>query len=604
MASITVTVYKINGQYFPDGCEKKISCNGVKSLNQNVSLQMPSPVPLTCDEDQPGAVVTEILEMPNGDKWSIEQSENGFVQDCIEATPQNEACCISVIDLDDENVDDSQYNTIQITPNGKIFFVPKDPSEDYILLKDSVVAGDSVLKKSAISDLASLNSTSAKLVQVDGVGLYAWVNSVLVTNGYNIVAGSVGTGVWVLVNSAPSARKIAQSYPIIAELLPGVIAAGNEPNTKNDAMATATIANVGGYDNVIVTGSTAASWIKFPNQTICDNSYKAKLLIKVNTLGATAPLVGIGGLILQETSDTGGAWGNMAYVNLLTKVPYQINENGNNVALSLTTASAGTLVANGDILEIVFDNDAYNGNYTFTVRNVSTNEIVTAKRSLTPVQARSFSLSVRCLSLILADGTYTILKYEVKSSVPSGNLASLIGDSYASGYNLPGNQNVVSLLQAALPAESIGSYASNGAYTTSMRKHQLKEVMKVRPRYVLFLHILQMYWGYFDDGDANQTIFDTDMDIMLKSIIGYGGVPVLFKWQTSGGGYLTAGPGGAGAPAAWNSKVDTLVGTYPQIKVVDLTAQALVFNSSSHPNATDNQKITRKIVEFFIANGF
>lgn len=455
-----------------------------------------------------------------------------------------------------------------------------------------------ILYVDQISDLAGLSTEDYPIIQVKGVGTYVPGPALATIDGFRYVTGSLGT--WELVNSAPQLKKIERDYPIIAELLPGAITAGYEVNTKNDAMTSATIANVGGYDNIIVGGSTSASWIRFPNQTICDNSYKARLLIRVDTLGATAPLVGIGGRGQLETADTGASNNNMVYINLLTKAPFQINENGNNTSLSNNTATAGTLVANGDVLELVFDNDAYTGGYTFTVRNIATGEIVTAKRNTVPVSARSFTLITRNLSLILADGTYTILKCEVKSSVPSKNLASIIGDSYACGYNLAANLNIVSLLDVSLPTESIGSYAGNGSYITGMRKHQLREIMKVRPRYVLFIHILQMYWGYFDDGDANQTIFDSEMDIMLKSIIGYGGIPVLFKWQVSGGGFLTAGPGGAGAPAAWNSKVDTLVGTYPQIKVVDLTAQALSLNSSSHPNATDNRKIANKIIEFFI----
>lgn len=460
--------------------------------------------------------------------------------------------------------------------------------QDYTV--DSPEIPNEILYVDQISELAALSTETYPIVQVRGFGTY--VPGTGTIDGIRYVTGFDGT--WQLVNSSPQLKKVEKDYPIIAELLPGVISANNEPNTKNDAMSTATITNEGGYDQIEVTGSTAASWIKFTNQTVCDNSYKAKLLIRVNEKGSTAPLIGLGGLALQETSDTGGAWGNMVYINLTTKTPYQINENGNNTALTLTTASAGTLAADGDILELVFDNDAYNGNYTFTVRNIATNEIVTAKRASSPTQARSFSLTARCLSLILADGTYTILKCEVKSSVPAGNLASFIGDSYSSGYNLAGNLNIVSLLDASLPTESIGSYATNGAYTTSMRKYHLKEVMKVKPRYVLFLHILHVYYGYFDDGNANQTIFDTDMDIMLKSIIGYGGVPVFFKWQTTGG-YIN------GNSTAWNNKITSMQATYPEIKVVDLSAEALQLNSSSHPNAADNRKIANKIIEFFIS---
>lgn len=121
MASITVTVYKINGQYFPDGCERKISCSGVKSLNQNVTIEMASPVPLTCDDDLPGNKVTEVLQMPNGDKWWIEQTNPSFFEKCALAVA---TCCTSIEDIGEATEPDiSLANTIQVNNDGQIWYV-------------------------------------------------------------------------------------------------------------------------------------------------------------------------------------------------------------------------------------------------------------------------------------------------------------------------------------------------------------------------------------------------------------------------------------------------------------------------------------------------
>lgn len=88
--AVSVTVLKINGEYFPDGCEKEISCGGVLLLKQNVSLEIPPGSPITCDEDLPEPVVTEILQMPNGDKWWIEQESPSFFVRCQPVVDDNE----------------------------------------------------------------------------------------------------------------------------------------------------------------------------------------------------------------------------------------------------------------------------------------------------------------------------------------------------------------------------------------------------------------------------------------------------------------------------------------------------------------------------------
>jgi len=440
---------------------------------------------------------------------------------------------------------------------------------------------------SSISDLGTYDSSDTPVIQVDGVGIYT--PGMGTVDGYRVVNGS--SGQWVLQNAASNKNKIPQDYPIIAELRPGIISSGHETNTTNDAMSTATITNEGGFDQIEVTGSTSASWIKFPNQTVCDNDYKAKLVIKVNAMGATAPLIGIGGFGVQETSDTGSVNNGLAYINLLTKNAFRWIENANN-ACPWQFSSSGTLCADGDTLEITFDNDTKMGWWVFTVRNITTNEMVTGIQTISPpATARGFTLIAKNLGLILADGTYTILEYKVQSSVPRYTLGSIIGDSYACGYNVNTQNNVATLVNDALPFDRISCHAGNGAYTTTMRKHQFKEIMKIKPRFVFFLQILNLYWGYFDDGDANQTIFDNDMEIMLKSIIAYGGTPVFFTWQTTGG-FIN------GNSAAWQAKVTSMQNTYGQLEYIQLDNEALQLNSSSHPNAADNRKIANKIIEY------
>lgn len=86
MAIQTVTVYKENGNYFPDGCEKSITCGMIKSLGVGISLELPAGAPLACDEDAPEPVLTELIEFSNGTQWWIEyDGVSSIIQKCADA---------------------------------------------------------------------------------------------------------------------------------------------------------------------------------------------------------------------------------------------------------------------------------------------------------------------------------------------------------------------------------------------------------------------------------------------------------------------------------------------------------------------------------------
>lgn len=120
MAILTVTVYKINGEYFPGGCEKEISCGKFLSLKSNVTLEIPV-APLTCDEDQPEPVTTEIIVFPNGEKWWIEFNGTSIIQQCAAASITG----FTTLNIGDGSVQDVP-NTLQINNGGETFFVDSE----------------------------------------------------------------------------------------------------------------------------------------------------------------------------------------------------------------------------------------------------------------------------------------------------------------------------------------------------------------------------------------------------------------------------------------------------------------------------------------------
>lgn len=86
MAIQTVTVYKVNGQYYPDGCEKVLTCGTFKSLGVGIPLALPVGAPITCDEDEPAPVQTELIEFQNGTKWWILYDGTSITELCAAAS--------------------------------------------------------------------------------------------------------------------------------------------------------------------------------------------------------------------------------------------------------------------------------------------------------------------------------------------------------------------------------------------------------------------------------------------------------------------------------------------------------------------------------------
>lgn len=444
----------------------------------------------------------------------------------------------------------------------------------------------------ALSSLSSVNHNFYDTVIVKNVGTYYHSSSALTDNGFTTIAASSG-GFWVLQNSANQKPTRQTEVVELTRVYPGVVSGSLESVTTNGALATATITKVGNFDQFAVTGGDHTSYIQFNKLSTQDNRVVLKARIKCISVGATTPYIGIGFRGLNLTHDTTGTiWYSQMIVNLLTKsVLHRNGTGGTNVCT--VTSSSGTLAANGDTLELTLWYDYATSQIRLTVVNVDTSEFTSAFRT---VNTNALNIQTRLLNLILTDGTYLVYDYKALSSVPKEPLLGVMGDSYACGNNLATNTVAHYLVSQALPEKDVVCVAGNGAYQISMAQYQLQDILKLRPKYVLLFQILNVYWGFFDDGDANQTEFDTNMNKILNGITSYGGIPILVKWQTTGG-YVN------GNSAAWNTKVTSIQTSYPTTLILDLSGQALQLNDASHPNAADNVKISKQIVELLKTQG-
>lgn len=458
------------------------------------------------------------------------------------------------------------------------------------------VPADTVQESSLTNLSTTLHPTGINGVWVPNVGMYTWTNVVLTDNGYtNIAAQGPQGGYWVLSNAATGNRLSKRSYFKMVEVKPGVVSGSLEAVTKNGAMSTATITNSGGYDQFAVTAGDNTSWIDFTSLTYQDNATILKARVKLVSVGVSAPMVGIGLSGHNLTNDTNsGAGCEDVMINLLTHVVQ--HRAGNNVTINpVTTKNSSALsFSNGDVIDIElfleWDTSLIRFNVINTTNKSYSYSTVGGGGAGSLVRSRDVGYVSHSLKLILADGTYTLLSFEGYSSVPQNNLLALIGDSYACGDNIILNLNWPYLLQKALPQYDIACYAANGAYINSMVQYQLADVLRTRPKYVLIVSILTLFWGFFDDGNANQTEFDNGMAAIMDTVTGYGGIPILIKWQTTGG-FIN------GNSAAWNTKIAALQASYPTTLVLDLSGQSLQLNNSSHPTTSDTIKMAKQTVE-------
>lgn len=476
------------------------------------------------------------------------------------------------------------------------------PTSGNILINSSglYVPDDKVREVSSITSLYSLSPTGVNMAIIPNVGTYTHTASVITDDGYSNLTASDG-GTWVLQNNTTSKRPSKRSYFKSVEVKPGVVSGGLEPVTKNGAMTTATITNSGGFDQFAVTLGDNTSWIDFTSLTYQDNSTILKARIRIVTKGSTSPMIGIGLSGHNLTNDTNAGVGcEDAMINLSTNAVQHRAGNSVNIGNVITKASNALTFSNGDVvdLELIVDWEA--ALLKFNVINTTTNgysfSTLGGSGAGNLVRSRDVAFVTHTLKLILVDGTYTLLSFEGYSSVPQNNLLAIVGDSYGSGDLIVLNTNWPYLLQKALPQYDIACYGGNGAYINSISKYQLLDVLRARPRYVIFMSILTLFYGYFDDGNANQTEFDNGMNSIMDAVTGYGGVVILVKWQTTGG-FIN------GNSAAWNTKIAALQATYPTTLVLDLSGQALQLSSSNHPTTSDAIKIAKQTVELLKTAG-
>lgn len=384
-----------------------------------------------------------------------------------------------------------------------------------------------------------------------------------------------------------------KNTPELAAIPPGAIADGIVSTTKGGALATATYSKMGNFDKIQVVDGNNSAYVRFEDFYVCDNRAIVKAKVKVvdyHPNPAVNTLLGLGFHQRQLTDDTGSVGMFHIYFDLSDKkIYYRNNSSGAFVDVTSSFAvSADTLAASGDIVELTLQRLPELDGFQASFVNTTTGQYICGRFLSPGLISRALQIGNSNLRLDATNGTFALLEFKALSSAPASPFLYVMGDSYASG-----DVNVMSTLFPSLLQNNANYYtvcgAGNGAYIHSMAKHQLQEVIKLKPHYVLLMSVLSVYYGYYNSGTAKQTEFENSFHNIMKAIRAYGGVAILVKWQLSGGGYLN------GHSATWNAYVDAAVVAYPGTLVLDLTTENLDFAATAHPSASDHLKIYNQL---------
>jgi hypothetical protein len=393
----------------------------------------------------------------------------------------------------------------------------------------------------------------------------------------------------VFTFNGPVARDVNNKQSVLLySMPPGNLTDVFDPVTKAGQMATAVITKPTNFDNIVV-GSSANpenSYV-FANQQInAVNKYTVRVKFRINSIGAN-PRLGVRPIFAGApycNSDNGNFW---MYANLIngaiTSNAVTIVDSFNNVQNS---------VAAGSIVTIEYEMLSLN-NYRFTYRlNGNLNEVSVLGRSYPDGSNTNNVLSFP--AIIMEDGDYDFLEWNICADIPVGCKALIDGDSMGSGFRANGNQRIVSYLQARLPF-NCESKAGPGIVTAGIVAAQY-QLLQLKPQYVLlFCYIDSIFSAWSNPANPNYATYNgfiTGYVNLLRQI----GAKIIFvhpeTWD------------GLGNAAQCQVYTDYLNNQWPdELKLFVPTAQIVYDSSGFHYAASTNSWIADQAIEIMENDG-
>lgn len=345
--------------------------------------------------------------------------------------------------------------------------------------------------------------------------------------------------------------------------------------------------------------------------------------VKVDALGATNPMIGIGMNNNNQTGDIdgkprgcmvdfrnallGGSNGIAAIVRNPTSVPPFVNQEANIFHWeAITQARGGIGVANtyvtaGNIVRLRWEIDSRNLTERFTFFNEATGAYLEATSNLgfgPQRTVRSTFGYAQAYSFMLSDGTYTILEYKSTHLAKRGVKVFIAGDSMGRGDRIYAEESLPYKIDKLYPNNSSCS-ADAGAEIYSIQKQQIPDIIRLQPKYTFLFHYIPILDGRFLTTNSDYPNYIDAFTKVMNGILGANSIPVLIKppfWPWPGVTQLRMDQ--------WYTFIDQQLPLFPGTLLLDLRPFALTYDNTTFPHYTgySNQIISEQMQKLILQN--
>lgn len=299
--------------------------------------------------------------------------------------------------------------------------------------------------------------------------------------------------------------------------------------TKAGALSAVTPVQVGSYDQYEVTGGDQTSLLTFDDYLLTDSACKVVFTVKVDDLG-TLPFIGVS--IVANSAYNRLNFGNEnAVIYFKPSIPSlqgKIATGTYPAGFDFNTGGSPFVVNDGDIIEITLRRYLHEKiGWESLVVNKTTGAFMS--RKIFGLQPSNMYNSAANVGLILADGKYTILGYDVVSQEGEGAKVAIIGDSTATQFNTVFPRTVTNILDSSIFYRTV---VLGGGFTDirGLVRGSIPELLILKAQAVIIMTGAEIFSGWYKAANGNHALFVSSTQAIVDAVRSYGGIAVMTQW--------------------------------------------------------------------------
>lgn len=354
---------------------------------------------------------------------------------------------------------------------------------------------------------------------------------------------------------------------------------GLEEFTQSGAMMAAAVSLENGFDRIEVAGGDSTSCLFLAKQLTL-NEYQIRLRVKILGLGDN-PVIGFGAAwpAAPYSSYNNGQFS--AYLNLLTGA--WLSSNYGSAASHNGFLSAAQV---DDIIELTLDVEYLRRKRMTAYKAIPyTGEVSQLTRTK---NINSDSEGFHYMpGIIMADGSYQVLSYEIISLASESPNIMIAGDSMGAGVRVSHADSIAGELERITGFQS-ASIAAGSCFLKGMLA-SVWQIVALRPKYILIANFLDpLLSGSANPGNGSHATWTADLSRYIATIRAAGIKPVFLHPQFWP--FLAS-------EAQCQVYAEFLEQTYPDIPRIYVTNSVAVYDGTGfHYAAATNKWIAKEMV--------